>query len=165
MGVLKKLDKNLEVYLIVPLLIGMSVLIFVQVVMRYVFQNSLVWSEELARYLFVWLVYLSVSYTAKREKHIRIDAAFFLYPKKVRPYVELLSDIIVFLFAIFILFTSVTVVGKIAWSGQISPALHIPMEYVYAAPLVGFALTTLRSVQTIVKRVKQFQNAKEVEVA
>ena len=39
---------------------------FVQVVMRYVFHSSLTWSEEMARYLFVWLVYFSVAYTAKK---------------------------------------------------------------------------------------------------
>ena len=55
----------------------------------------------MARYLFVWLVYFSVAYTAKKEAHIRIDAAINIYPKKARPYVEILSEIIVLAFAVF----------------------------------------------------------------
>ena len=83
-------------------------------------QNSLTWSEEMARYMFVWLVYFSVSYTARREKHIRIDAAINLYPKKARPYIEILSELIVLGFAIFIAVTGYTVFGKIAGQSDIS---------------------------------------------
>lgn len=154
---LKFLNEHLEDIFIIPLMIGMSVLIFVQVVMRYIFGNSLVWSEELARYLFVWLVYFSVSYTAKREKHIRIDAALMVFPKKARPYIEILSEVLIFLFSIFIVVTSITVVQKIAASGQHSPALGLPMQLVYAAPLVGFILTAFRSLQTICKKIKNLK--------
>ena len=65
---------HVEEFFMIPLIFAMSIIIFIQVVCRYVFQNSLTWSEEMARYMFVWLVYFSVSYTARREKHIRIDA-------------------------------------------------------------------------------------------
>lgn len=160
---IKFLNKHLEDIFIIPLIIGMSVLIFVQVVMRYVFSASLTWSEELARYLFIWLVYFSVSYTAKREKHIRIDAALMLFPKKTRPYIELLSEILIFLLSIFIVVTSVTVVHKIQLSGQHSPALGLPMYLVYSAPLVGFILTSIRTLQTIAKKVKNLNG--EVEEA
>lgn len=117
-----------EEFFMIPLIFAMSIIIFIQVVCRYVFQNSLTWSEEMARYMFVWLVYFSVSYTARREKHIRIDAAINLYPKKARPYIEILSEVIVLGFAIFIAVTGYTVFGKIAWSGQMSPAMRIPMR-------------------------------------
>ena len=162
---LKKIWDNLEEFIIVPLIFAMSIIIFVQVIARYVFQNSLTWSEEMARYMFVWLVYFSVSYTARREKHIRIDAAINLYPKKMRPYVELLSEIIVLCFAIFIAITGYTVFGKIAWSGQMSPAMRIPMQFVYAAPMVGLGLTAIRQVQCIMRRVKALGNNEEVTEA
>lgn len=114
---------------------------------------------------FVWLVYFSVAYTAKKEAHIRIDAAINIYPKKARPYVEILSEIIVLAFAIFIAATSVTVFQKITASGQISPALHVPMQFVYAAPLVGFFLTAIRQIQCIIKKIKGLHNHEEVQEA
>ena len=159
---MKFLNDHLEEFFIIPLMFFMSILIFVQVVMRKVFSNSLVWSEELARYMFVWLVYFAVSYTARREKHIRIDAAINLYPKKVRPYIEILSEIIVLAFSVFIAVTAVTVFHKITWSGQLSPAMRIPMQFVYAAPLVGFILTAIRQVQCIFRRIQGLHNHEEV---
>ena len=161
---MKKIWDNLEEFMIIPLIFAMSFIIFIQVIMRYVFANSLTWSEELARYLFVWLVYFSVSFTARRQKHIRIDAAINLYPKKMRPYIEILSEIIVLAFSIFIAVTGVTVFHKIAWSGQMSPAIGIPMQFVYAAPMVGMALTAIRQVQCIIGKIKNLKNNTE-EVA
>lgn len=49
---MKFLNEHLEACFIVPLMFLMSIIIFVQVVMRYVFHSSLTWSEEMARYLF-----------------------------------------------------------------------------------------------------------------
>lgn len=162
---MKFLNEHLEEFFIIPLMFLMSIIIFIQVIMRYAFENSLVWSEELSRYMFIWLIYFAVSYTARREKHIRIDAAINLYPKKLRPYVEILSEIIVLGFSIFIAVTAVTVYQKITWSGQISPAMRIPMQYVYAAPLIGFVLTAIRQLQCIVRRVKAIKNHEEVAEA
>ena len=160
---MKFLNEQFEACFIVPLMFLMSIIIFMQVVMRYVFHSSLTWSEELARYLFVWLVYFSVAYTAKRQAHIRIDAAIYLYPKALRPWIEILSEIIVLIFSIFIAITSVTVFQKISASGQISPALHIPMQFVYAAPLVGFVLTAIRQVQCIMQKFREMHTNKEVD--
>lgn len=162
---MKFLNDHLEACFIVPLMFLMSIIIFIQVVMRYVFHSSLTWSEEMARYLFVWLVYFSVAYTARREAHIRIDAAINLYPKKLRPYIEILSEVIVLVFAVFIAVTSVTVFQKISASGQISPALHVPMQFVYAAPLIGFILTAIRQVQCIIRKVKGLHQHEEVQDA
>ena len=57
---------HVEEFFMIPLIFAMSIIIFIQVVCRYVFQNSLTWSEEMARYMFVWLGYFSVSYTARK---------------------------------------------------------------------------------------------------
>lgn len=162
---MKFFNDHLEEFFIIPLMFLMSIIIGIQVVMRYVFQNSLVWSEELSRYMFIWLIYFAVSYTARREKHIRIDAAINLYPKKLRPYIEILSELIVLGFSVFIAVTAVTVFHKITWSGQLSPAMRIPMQYVYAAPLVGFVLTAIRQVQCILRRIKAIKNHEEVAEA
>lgn len=162
---MKFFNDHLEEFFIIPLMFLMSIIIFIQVIMRYVFQNSLVWSEELSRYMFIWLIYFAVSYTARREKHIRIDAAINLYPKKLRPYIEIFSELIVLGFSVFIAVTAITVFNKITWSGQLSPAMRIPMQYVYAAPLIGFVLTAIRQLQCILRRIKAIKNHEEVAEA
>lgn len=80
--ILKFLNDYLEETICIILMSVMTIIIFIQVIMRYVMHNSLSWSEELARYCFVWLIYIGVAYGCKLMKHIKIDAALKLFPEK-----------------------------------------------------------------------------------
>lgn len=51
---------------------SMTVLIFMQVIFRYVFKESLSWSEELARYLFIWLTFIGASIATREKTHINV---------------------------------------------------------------------------------------------
>jgi TRAP-type C4-dicarboxylate transport system permease small subunit len=135
----------------------MTILLFVQVIMRRVFSQSLYWSEELARYIFIWLIYFGISYGAKIVKHIRIEAFLAIFPKKIRPFVVILGDLLFLAFAIFIIFTSFELVKKQIILKQQSPAIHLPIAVVYAAPFVGFILTSIRQIQTIMFRIKELR--------
>lgn len=154
MKFLKILDEKLEMSLCVVLISAMSALLAVQVVMRYVVGQSLSWSEELARYIFIWLIYLGISYGAKTMKHIKIEAALYLFPAKARPWVVVVGDCIFLAFALFIVWSAYNLVGRQIRLGQTSPAIGIPMWVVYAAPMVGFALTAVRQAQTIAHRIR-----------
>ena len=134
-------------------------------IMRYVLQSSLSWSEELARYLFIWMAYFAISYGIKEMKHIKIDAALYLFPKRARKYILIVGDIIVMLFALFVIQTSFKLVVKIHTFGQVSAAMGIPMWIIYLAPLVGFILVVLRSVQTISFRIGALRAEKRGDTA
>ena len=162
---LKKFNENLEAIPLILLTVVMTVLIFVQVIMRYVLQSSLSWSEELARYLFIWMAYFAISYGVKEMKHIKIDAALYLFPKRARKYILIVGDIIVMLFALFVIKTSFKLVVKIHTFGQVSAAMGIPMWIIYLAPLVGFILVVLRSVQTISFRIGALRAEKRGDTA
>lgn len=163
MKILKWLDENIELYICVFLMSFMTLLIFVQVVMRYVFNNSLSWSEELARYVFIWLIYIGISYGCKLRKHIKIDAALYLFPKKVRPYVVLIGDLLFIAFAIYITVTGLAYsMAQIQYNMR-SPALKIPFQYIYMSTVVGFGLATIRQIQTIIYRVKCLKNGEEYD--
>lgn len=155
MKLLKFLDDNLEMYICVALLSVMTSVLAVQVFMRYIMQASLSWSEELARYLFVWLVYLGISYGAKIMRHIKIEAALGLFPKTTQPYVVIFGDVLFLCFALFICNTSLGIVKKQLMIGQVSPAIGMPMWLLYSAPLVGFGLAAFRQVQTLIYRCKR----------
>ncbi|MBU3182268.1 TRAP transporter small permease [Clostridium psychrophilum] len=141
----------------------MTILVFVQVIMRYVMGNSLVWSEELARYLFIWLIYIGISYGAKIMKHIKIDASLKLFPLKIRPVTVIVGDTLFLVFSLFITFSAFLVVQKEITLGQTSPAMQLPMWIIYAAPMIGFALTSIRQVQTIIYRVHKLRKGGEVD--
>ena len=73
---LKKLIRyynRLEENVLILSLVFTVALIFLQVIMRKVFQNSITWSEELARYIFIWQIWLGTSIGFRDGKHISIS--------------------------------------------------------------------------------------------
>ena len=158
MKIFRLLDEYLEMGIGVFLILTISVVLSIQVFMRYVMGSSLSWSEELARYLFIWLIYIGISYGAKVMRHIKIDAGLFLFPKKLRPYVVIIGDILFLIFSITVVIYSTKLIQRQLMIGQTSPAMSIPMAYVYAAPAVGFALTAFRQIQTLIFRFKGLKN-------
>lgn len=149
MKILHWLDRYLEECICVILMSAMTIIIFIQVIMRYIFSDSLSWSEELARYCFVWLIYIGTSYGCKHLQHIKIDAALSLFPRKLRPYIVLLGEFLILAFATYILLTGTQLVNLQIVYGKVSSAMQIPMAWVDLAPAVGFGLVIIRQIQAI----------------
>lgn len=150
LALLKRIFDNLEEYLLVFALGSMVIYIFIQIIFRYIFSLPLAWSEELSRFTFVWLIYLGASLAVKRSRHLRVDAALFLYPKAFRPYVTLLGDLLFLLFAIVIAKETATLAYTITFiRPQVSPAMQIPMGLAYLAIPVSFGLMICRIIQNI----------------
>ena len=82
MRFLKLLDQYFEEVIVIILLGTMTFLVGLQVIMRYVMQDSLSWSEELARYVFIWMVNIGISYGVKKNRHISIDFLNTILPEK-----------------------------------------------------------------------------------
>ncbi|MBO8137321.1 MAG: TRAP transporter small permease [Desulfotomaculum sp.] len=161
MNLVKKLDENLEKYLLVVLLSSTVILIALQVFMRYVMDASLSWTEELARFLFIWMAYIGISYGVKEKRHIRVDAALLFMPKKVQKVIRIIADVLSIVFCIFIIKQGISVVMNLANFGQTSPALSIPMAYVYLASPAGLSLAIIRLLQNIVETARSLKNANE----
>ncbi len=160
---LKVLDDHAEDVLAVILMSAATLIIVFQVIMRYVFRSSLSWSEELARYLFVWMTFLSISYGIKMRKHVKIEAALSLFPKKIRPLIVIIGDLFSLAWCVFVTVVGFDLLGKVVRSGQVSPALSISMWLIYLAPCVGYAIAIIRCIQTIALRVKNYKEGVEMD--
>lgn len=84
-----------EEIVIVGMFAAMVAVIFLQVIMRYVFNNSLPWSEELGKFFFVWITWLGISLGERVGEHIKITMLTDRLPFKVAQVVNILSEIIV----------------------------------------------------------------------
>lgn len=155
MKLLKWLDKYFEDYVLVFLMVMVVSITTLQVVMRYVFNDSLVWSEELSRYIFIWIIYIGVSKAVATDSHLTVDAIDSILNEKQQVIVSIISDV---LFVIFALIMVVFTTGIVISSTRLSGALQIPLSYVYAASATGFSLSLVRLIQRIYKRVKQFES-------
>lgn len=128
-------------------LAGVIVLLFMQVVMRYVFGTSLSWTEELSRYFFLFMVYLSTSLAAKQRTHIRVTAQFKIFPKRFKMYFLLFSDVIwVGLCAVFS-YQGFKFVINMADKPLISPVLGFNLKWMFIIIPISFLLQVIRVIQ------------------
>ena len=145
--VFRWLDDSLEETLMVITLILMTVIMGIQVFSRYALGASLSWSEELTRYLFVWEGFLSVSYCTKKCISIKIEQFVAMFPRRGKAIFKLVNHTFELIFFFYLIPFAVIYLLSAVESGQVSPACHIPMYYVQAAPLVSFVLVAIRIMQ------------------
>lgn len=154
---LKKLWDHLEEYILVYSMMFSVALVFLQVIMRYVFSSSLSWSEELARYLFLWQIWLGASYAVKERKHLRIEAVQSMIKSasgKIR--FELVALFLWLVFSIFMVYKGGELVKLLFIRGQVSPAMRVPMAYAYASVPVGCLLMSIRLIAEIMTMFKEY---------
>ena len=156
---LYKIWDHLEEFVLVYSFMVSVALVFVQVVMRRVFNNSLSWSEELARYLYVWQTWLGVSYAARNGTHLRITMLKDRLPAKVQQVLEVFVTLVWLGFGIFVIYQGMGVVNTISSFGQKSSALKIPMQLCYLSVPVGMFLMCIRIIERTIK--DQFLHKKE----
>ena len=145
---------RIEEWLTVALLVVALIVLSYQVFLRFVLNSGNSWSEELARYLFIWSVYTSASFAIISNAHIRIDAVVKLYPKVIRRFIPILADVIFLVYALAVTYFSTDYVMDLLASGQVSMGLHVTMGYMYAAIPVGHLLMSVRLVQLLYRRIK-----------
>ena len=155
MKTLKKIINNIEEYISSVLLGAMVILIFLQIIFRFVLNLPLRWTEETARYAMILLIYLSACSGVKKEKHIRIEAIHNALPQKAALVYWVISNINWMLFNLVMIVYGINMAGYIYSTGQVSPVLHLPMGILYMVIPVCFTIMEIRIVQLVVARIKE----------
>ena len=95
-----RLLNRFEEVLGITLLVALGALLSVQVLLRFVFDLGFGWMEEIARMLFVWVIFLGAVAGMQRYGHIRVTAGLALFPRFLRRAVALLGDLVLFVFCL-----------------------------------------------------------------
>jgi TRAP-type C4-dicarboxylate transport system permease small subunit len=161
MKVLRLINDKLEEYFLIALMVVAVLLVTAQIVTR-LLGIPLPWSEELARYSFLWLTWIGAAYATKVKRHIVIDIVVKQCPAKWRRLFSLLATLIWFIFLIFMIVTSSQVLSGVIEGGSRGTGSGIPMAVPYASVTVGVSLMTIRLVQNLVLDLISFKN-KEVK--
>jgi TRAP-type C4-dicarboxylate transport system permease small subunit len=113
-----------------------------QVFSRYVLNAPSTVTDELARFLFMWVGLIGAAYTLGQRKHLAIDILLHLAGPDRARWLALLVTLLVGLFsAVVLVYGGTTLVQKTLATGQLSPALRLPMGYVYGAvPFAGLMM-------------------------
>ncbi|NJP36069.1 TRAP transporter small permease [Alkalicoccus luteus] len=149
MRIIRWLDEHIEEALLVVFSSIMIIIIALQVFMRYVIGDSLAWSEELARFSFIWLVYIGISYGIKKQRHIKVDVMLIVFKHRGKIILNMISNLIFLGFAVVVIYYGTDIATRILELGQRSPGLGVPMGLVYMATPVGMGLTVIRLLQQL----------------
>lgn len=124
--------------LLCVLLVAIVTVTFIQVLFRYVFQLSLAWTEELARFIFMWLASLGAAYAFKTRSHFALR---FIADKFSDTGQKILAALVTLLMSGFLLvfiWKAIEYVQSV--SGQIGPSTSLPMAVPYFSAVVGGVL-------------------------
>lgn len=111
------------------LMLAMVTIIFSQVVARYALGNSLTWSEEVGRHIFVWMTFLGAALAVRTKSHVALDMLVNHLPRKLQVAVLVLGHLVMMIFAAVLIYAGVYMITL--GSHQMSAALQIPMKYIY----------------------------------
>ena len=129
---------RLNRWVVIALMATMAVLVFANVVSRYVFNFSIIWVEELTRYMMVWVGFVGSGLVLRYGAHIAVDAFQDLLPERAA---QVVRAVIVLVLA--------TAFGAMTWLGfqyvnfawdQETPVLNWNFGIVYLAIPIGSAL-------------------------
>lgn len=135
----------------------------VQVVARYAFNNSLTWSEELCRYLYVWSGFMTVSYCIRSGSIIKIDTVVMFLPKVVQKILDVITSIISFAIVGLLFKSSLGVVGNVIATGQLTSAMQIPIWIVYLCAPVGYCFIEIRLVEHLIRIFRGNKKSEEAD--
>lgn len=124
------------------ILLGLIVAImFAQVMFRYTFNNSLSWSEEIAKFIFIWITFLGAALCFRDRMHLGVDFLIEKIPEKYRMYLVIFNSLIITLFNGFMVVIGFSWVIQV--SGTLSPALSLPLNIVFYAALPATAVISV----------------------
>ena len=132
------INRFLEWFLIVGF-VGMTLIIFLQVIFRYFLLQSLSWSEEIARYLFIWLTFLGASVVARSRSHITVESlANSVRSPLLRKSLKTVATVLTLMF-LYVLVTEGFIASfEILELEQVSPSMPwLALGWIYFAIPIG----------------------------
>jgi TRAP-type C4-dicarboxylate transport system permease small subunit len=139
----------LEVFLVLNIF-PMVGCILLQVICRYIFQAPPFWTEELARYLFIWVCFLGAAYVFKAKEHITITILEDSIPIKYQNHLKVGIDIFIFVTLIVMLIAGI--LSCINIYGTLSPALRLNLIYVNASLPISALLMLYYHISFIIRK-------------
>lgn len=140
-------------FIICIALVIMSVIVFMNVILRYIFSTGIAWSVELSQLLFVLVIFLGAIRAFQDHQHIFVDIIYELVPGKVKKVFSFFSNIIVIYTMVIMLLGSIKLVENN--TVMKTPLLKIPISYVYS---VGLLLSISIIIFALFNIIKLFKN-------
>ena len=132
--------------ILVFIMIAMTLDVLWGVFTRYAMGHQASWTEELARFLLIWLGVLGAAFTSGRRKHLAIDLLSDRFnPKQQKLLAQLINALIVIFAVLVLVIGGLRLMYLTQLLGQTSPALQVPMSWIYSViPVSGLLIIYYR---------------------
>lgn len=150
--------KKLITHIISWLLFGEVLVIIVQIISRDVTLEPLMWTEELARYIMIWMTFLGSALTVANKENVEIDFIIKKIPNAKRKWVMIFNDLLTCIFLFLVSFATIRMLYLPALKFQRSPNLQLPMKYIYISLPIGCMLMIFFILLNIVNKIIQGDN-------
>lgn len=130
--------------LVTALIFTATIVAIVQVVARYVFNNSIYWSEELILYSLITMSFLTMGMGVRYAAHISVDAAYAFAGPRLSHVLRLGSVCLGLIFAGVLIYYGSRLSMNTMRMGQLSPAMRVPVGYIYLVIPISGAFMMLR---------------------
>jgi len=134
-----------EDWITLALFWALAFTVFYQVFTRYFLDDPAGWTEEIARYLLVAVVFIGASMSVRRNNHIQVDIFYRLMPQPMQRLLSTAVDVLRLAFLGYSTWLAYLLTQRIG--GQRMAIVDLPMGLVFGAMVFGFAMMTLRSAQ------------------
>lgn len=128
-------------------------IIFLQIIGRNFLHFSIWWSEEVSRYLFLWLIMLGVNVSIYQKNMLRLEILDMVLPKRVKGVIDLIVDILSLTVVFALLYCSILYIKDLG-TNQIAPTLGIQMRYVVLCLPIGMSLSIWTQIVVIIDRLR-----------
>ncbi len=122
------LDRLLK-YLLTFLIGLLTVSVFLQVLIRFVFKYPLPWTEEVSRIAFVYSIFVGAAIAVRQKAHLNVDVVLVILPAGLARALKLVGAVLVGVFLVYMTWQGIVFVR--ATGVQVTPVMQIPFRYLY----------------------------------
>lgn len=150
-NIMDKINNVLK-YVLFLFLFTSMVTLFLQVIFRFVLDAPLSWTDELSRYLMVWITFIGASLAVRYNQLIKLEVLLTNMPANFKRIIAITAGIITFVFYGLLIYFGIKILATV--NIQKSPALHLSMAVPYAAIPVGAFLMLCNTIAKLLDRKK-----------
>ncbi len=147
----KKLDKFVDIIIVILFIIIFSV-VLLQIFFRYVLNSPLTWSEELSRYLFIWISFLGWTLATRHNTHIKVEFVINTLPPKIKFIIRLFTQIIIIFFMGMLIYLGIRMAARSVDVPTIT--LFFTYAYIYAIVPIASAIILFYSILDFINMIK-----------
>lgn len=155
MKILKWLDINFEPICMSVTFYLMVILITAQVILRFCFGTGFAWGEEIARFIFVWCMFLAAPNISRNNRHVGVGVFRSILPETYRKAIMVVMDVLTLVLLVVLLRAAI---GNVILTNDFkdrATSVNISMNWLFTAPLVGYALMVLRTLQALIWKLRR----------